>query len=302
MMRLPIRDAKHISETSSFKIFSQSIPDNWIIRELTERDYGIDCYIELTTSKGQVTGELISIQLKGISEIKWTKNNYYLLHGIDIATTNYWMNSPIPVFIFMVDIKSEEVYYTPIKTYVRKSYEKYLEQNKLPYKMLRTNNFNKDSPNSLIRYLIWYFQEKNINSLENHINTYLAHYDGYEKFISENSGRDSFMGVEINRVIYLKQFYLNIKFLSDSFNFDWKIESLEKYFKKSQEIYGSTYEIHEYFLTEIIEYLKSKKPKISLAVKNHITKSERHYWFYHHFHTFNLAINIHEDGKVPQLS
>lgn len=76
-VQLPIRDTKHVTETSSYKIFSRNIPDHWIIREVSERDYGIDCYIELVNGKNQVTGELISIQLKGKQKIKWTKDDYF---------------------------------------------------------------------------------------------------------------------------------------------------------------------------------------------------------------------------------
>jgi hypothetical protein len=64
-MEYPKRVNKHITESSSFKIFSRNIPDSWIVREVTERDYGIDLYIELATKDNRVTGELISIQLKG---------------------------------------------------------------------------------------------------------------------------------------------------------------------------------------------------------------------------------------------
>ena len=57
-MELPTRDAKHVTEASSYKIFSRNIPNHWIIREVSERDYGIDCYIELVNNQNQVTGEL----------------------------------------------------------------------------------------------------------------------------------------------------------------------------------------------------------------------------------------------------
>lgn len=44
-MRLPKRVPQPIYEVASFKLFSSKIPDNCIIREIIERDYGIDCYI-----------------------------------------------------------------------------------------------------------------------------------------------------------------------------------------------------------------------------------------------------------------
>jgi hypothetical protein len=89
-MKFPQRVDKHVTETSSFKIFSNNIPDNWIIREVNERDNGIDCYLELVDNENQVSGELISIQLKGKQGINWTKNDYYTFSGIKISTTNYW--------------------------------------------------------------------------------------------------------------------------------------------------------------------------------------------------------------------
>lgn len=63
-MKLPKRVPQHISETASFKLFSSKIPDNWIIRDITERDYGIDCYLELVNDNNELSGELALIQLK----------------------------------------------------------------------------------------------------------------------------------------------------------------------------------------------------------------------------------------------
>ncbi len=83
-MDFPKRINQLISETASFKIFSSAIPDHWIIREITERDYGIDCYIELVDHNKKLTGDLISIQLKSVQKIDWLcfklKSFYTLRH------------------------------------------------------------------------------------------------------------------------------------------------------------------------------------------------------------------------------
>jgi len=71
---LPKRTPQHISETASFKIFSNKIPDNWIIRYVTERDYGIDLYIELVNKDNELTGDLILIQLVGFPIIRSSQN------------------------------------------------------------------------------------------------------------------------------------------------------------------------------------------------------------------------------------
>ena len=136
-MELPTRDAKHVTEASSYKIFSRNIPNHWIIREVSERDYGIDCYIELVNNQNQVTGELISVQLKGKQKIKWTKNDYFTFSGINISTTNYWMKFPTPVFICLVDLETEEVFYSSVKESVRKNFYSYIKQDTFSYKIYK---------------------------------------------------------------------------------------------------------------------------------------------------------------------
>ena len=58
-MQLPNRPIQHIVESVSFRIFSASVPDVWLVREVTERDYGIDCYLELVAPTGDLTGDLV---------------------------------------------------------------------------------------------------------------------------------------------------------------------------------------------------------------------------------------------------
>ena len=55
-MEFPRRTPEHITESESWKVLEQKTPAMWILREVTERDYGIDAYIELVSAKGEVTG------------------------------------------------------------------------------------------------------------------------------------------------------------------------------------------------------------------------------------------------------
>ena len=92
---LPKRHPTHIKETLSYKLFKESIPDHWLVRELSERDYGIDALIELVTLDNQVTGKLISIQLKSTDNFKFNSFNKFTVYSIEKQTTNYWLNSNI---------------------------------------------------------------------------------------------------------------------------------------------------------------------------------------------------------------
>jgi len=64
-MIFPQRPSAHIKETDSWKILQNSVPSEWLLRGVTERDYGVDCYLEMIGRDGSVRGDLISIQLKG---------------------------------------------------------------------------------------------------------------------------------------------------------------------------------------------------------------------------------------------
>jgi len=57
-MQFPKRPIEHVIQSASWKIFKANTPAEWIIREATGRDYGIDSYIEIIFPDGKVTGEL----------------------------------------------------------------------------------------------------------------------------------------------------------------------------------------------------------------------------------------------------
>lgn len=295
-MQLPSRDAKHVTETSSYKIFSRNIPDHWIIRDVSERDYGIDCYIELVNNQNQVTGELISVQLKGKQKIKWTKDNYFTFSGINISTTNYWMKFPTPVFICLVDLETEEVFYSSVKESVRKNFYSYVKQDTFSYKIYKKDKLERSS---LENFLFSYFSDKNWKNLELNINTFLSNHARYTDFIDENVGRDCFMGVDIDRVLYLKVFYENIRFLCQHFQIEWKLKSISDYFSESQKAFGDAYDIHEHYIDEIVTKLGELMPEVALKIREHITETESEYWHVKDLQLFNLAINIGNDGRVP---
>lgn len=295
-MKLPQRDIRHITESSSYKIFSKTIPDHWIIREVTERDYGIDCYIELVNNDNQVTGDLVSIQLKGMKSIKWTKKNYYTYSNVNISTTNYWYRFPIPVFLCLVDLEKEEAFFSAVKSEVRKNFFSYAKQDKFSYRIYQANQLNAPG---MVDFLLAYFKEKQNLQLADGINTFLSHYHYYTRFIADNIGRDCFMGVDIDRVLYLKAFYRNIQSLCAFFGIKWEMKSLKEYFKESQKAFGDHYDIHEHFIDEIVRKLEELMPPISLKIKDHITDVESEYWQARDHELFNFVININDEGEVP---
>jgi len=70
-VKFPTRTVAHVAETVSWRLLQYLAPEEWIVREVSERDYGIDAYIELVSKEGQITGQLMSVQLKGVNELNW---------------------------------------------------------------------------------------------------------------------------------------------------------------------------------------------------------------------------------------
>lgn len=51
VLKYPKKDPNHIRETTGYKVLNSNIPSEWMIRDATEREYGIDCYVELDDKK-----------------------------------------------------------------------------------------------------------------------------------------------------------------------------------------------------------------------------------------------------------
>lgn len=66
----PKRPNSHIIDTEACSFVTSLMPsENWVVRDLTERDFGIDKIFE-RFENGFATGELMAIQVKGTSHSK----------------------------------------------------------------------------------------------------------------------------------------------------------------------------------------------------------------------------------------
>lgn len=64
----PKRPNSHIIDTEACSFVTSLMPsENWVVRDLTERDFGIDKIFE-RFENGFATGELMAIQVKGTNK------------------------------------------------------------------------------------------------------------------------------------------------------------------------------------------------------------------------------------------
>lgn len=295
-MKMPKRAIQHVSETASYKIFSKKIPNNWIIREVTERDYGIDCYVELVDKNNCLTGHLISFQLKSQTNIKWSKKNpdFYNFPAIDIGTVNYWYLFAVPVFICLVDIGEEQVYFLPVRTFVRRNFKKYALQDKLSFRFSKKLELN--AIDGIPALLFSYFNDLKINQFERNAITFIIHYQQYQDFVEMNVGRDCFLGVEIDRILYLKHMYNNLRSLSNYLNMEWRVEPVQEYEKSSQAIFGKIYRMYEQQMSEVVSLLGEMLLPTLLSLKKVICEEEDGYWLRVNNELFNYMFNMDESG------
>jgi hypothetical protein len=281
-MKLPCRPEEHIIETESWKILQNCLPSEWILRDITGRDYGIDCYIELVNNKNELTGDLVSIQLKGKKELKWqkaskSKNNVSFLSGIKTSTINYWMNLPVPTFLCVAELSSKKLYFSPIKFHVRRNYKKLLNQKTLSFKI--DDRYEMTNEMGLQLFLAFYLLEKTHSVFTYKFTTLLINSRQFADFIAENYGRDSFLGVEPDVELRLLQMYLTCKFVADFLMIEWTVTPLSKAYEEDRKTWkDSFYHLHELTLSKLLFQLLQILPELIEKVRKIVLEKEKDYW------------------------
>lgn len=113
----PVRAETHVSETESLTILRQALPSLWVIREVSERDYGLDVYVEIVGDDRMMRGNLVAIQLKSKSWVKFSTSEpkRSTFHKVERATLNYWLGMPVPVFLCLVCLKTKQCFWVNVK-------------------------------------------------------------------------------------------------------------------------------------------------------------------------------------------
>lgn len=112
---------------------------NLLFRE-QQKDYGVDCELELFEENPnkpgfkKTTGNIFKGQIKGMDDVtkKTLSCGQKIAKSFDIADLFYWYNQmTIPVVIFLVDIETEEVFWTEFfySKQLRDAYHKAVENN-----------------------------------------------------------------------------------------------------------------------------------------------------------------------------
>jgi len=298
-MKLPKRVPQHISETASFKLFSSKIPDSWIIRDIAERDYGIDYYLELVNDDNELTGELALIQLKSRQSISWTIEEYYTLTGVDIATSNYWYKFAVPVFIFLADIENQELYFISVDYHIKRNFSEFVKQGTFNYKFKKIDRF--EGKDGVFSFKFSFYYEYYRQQFENEFLFFLSNLQHFQDFQNEHDNRDFHLGIEDTDLIYFEAMHRNVKFLCTYLNIDNPIPTLTELKKKSREKFKGEfhYELYEHDLTEWVGEFQKLTLEITKGLKSFLD-GELKYWLIVNPTVFNYVNNIREDGRLSE--
>ncbi len=293
-MQLPKRIDAHIQESDSWKIFQNEVPAEWLIRQVSERDYGIDCYLELVTKDKEVAGDLLSGQLKGIHKIDWAgtlKSRTATFSGVKIETIHYWMNLPVPVFLLAADLTERKLFFAAVKQQVRTQYSKYLKQDSMSFTLHESCQFGTED--GLMIFLMHYFMEKVHNNFTSNIRTLFLHWRRYLEFIQSMQGLDPFLGAETEDELLFIHLYLLLNDLSNYFGLDWDLESLTDILKNDKETWKDSHcLIHYQTFTNILPKMESIFFEVIQKVRNRVVEKEKDFWETTDLILYRIAVSL----------
>jgi hypothetical protein len=124
-----MRTQTHIVDSKAVKVVMAHLPHHWVVRELTERDYGIDLMVEifapgLKDAKGKdafaATGSVFHIQIKGTEEALKSVQAGTINYCIDKNSLSYVEKFSIPFFLFRVSVADpQKIYFLWIQRYIK---------------------------------------------------------------------------------------------------------------------------------------------------------------------------------------
>ena len=300
-MDFPKRDITHIIERQALEILTQQLPKEWIVREMTERDYGIDLYIEIIKEDKQVTGNLIAIQVKGKEKIEFNTEGTFTFYTIKKSTLNYWLNLPVPVFFIVVCIETEQSYWCNVRDTNRT--DKFIA-GKLETFNTKISKGQNLSKNGLALFHLNYLREKRWGAVEDAMEHSLMLFNSFGPFIlmCKRKPDEEFCSTTIQYILlqHYEYFYLLSRYILGK-----KPKAIPEWYdinlpelKKSPDHEGVTFsyklvkEVIRYFASD---YREAVRQANLLVIKHHPTYYQKRFpYLFLHLKVRPLAF-VHSD-------
>lgn len=278
----PKRSETHEIESASWSLLKALAPEEWILREVSERDYGIDAYIEIASKEREITGNLVSVQLKGVkNKIQWEASDSNAKRSrspqIKVSTANYWLHLPVPVFLFVADLTAKKVYFASVKESIRRQYGKLAKQDKITFPLAEELNISSQVGHIVFQILV--ARERAHEQFAFHITNLLSHISAFADFISGNQNRDSFMDVELDAHMQFRALYETCRMASLYLDNKWDLPSLRELYVKDRAQWKDDFVLlHESSIDFMLRKLESTFIKLVKRAIEVVSKEQAEYW------------------------
>lgn len=139
--QLPKRSSSHKTETKAVDQVKHALGENFLFRQQTERDYGIDAHIERFEDE-YPTGDVLYAQIKGTNKNFDSTVKY---ENFPVKTLNYASLFSIPFFIFYASTTSKKTKFLWIQKYI----DSHLKKNKSNFENQETLTIEFPEENNL---------------------------------------------------------------------------------------------------------------------------------------------------------
>jgi hypothetical protein len=278
-MEYPKRVSQHISESSSFKLISSLVPKEWIIRELTERDYGIDLYIEIVNEDGCVTGDLVALQVKSENIVNFSNESSYTYSGIKRTTINYWLGLPVPVFLVVASLQNNQCDWTSVSENNRNG----RFSNNAATVSLVIKEWSNFTVTGLMAFVLTYVRERRWAAIENAIANSLMSYNIFGPLVlmcKRNYNPNEFCSTTVQYLLIQHYEYFSILY---RYILGGKPMALPEWYAKNVEYCAkSSIELRPTFayaiIIELINYFAFKYRDCMLACYRMVLDSNAEYF------------------------
>ena len=289
---LPKRADNHIRETTGYKVLESVIPPEWIIRCVTERDYGVDCYIELVDEHNNLTGEIAFVQMKATDAINWRLDNGVRFYKVEKSTTNYLRSFRIPTYLFLVDLSTKELFFVSVKEYVAEHYDEYMANGTFAYEFYHDRDiFTIDA------FLRSFRRNNKSDQFHNELQHFILDMEQYVRFMQDHNYRDCFLQIEPDEMIRFEAMHRNISFLQNHFGTNMRLTPIHVLYKNGENKYGEAYEhtLYEGILTDFFDEFKESVLEIFDKIKELVTVKERYYWLMEERIIYKYIVNMEKE-------
>lgn len=181
---------QHIIDQSGIQVIEKFfLEKGWIVRR-QDKDYGIDLEVEIATTSGIVTGKIFKIQGKSHEDIKF--NNSLFTEYIPLEYAGYWESIDLPVFLFVIDISREKIYWANVVTGARSSFKK--GQKSIPYRIREQSDLANQVSFEEFSYSINHFLE--IKKFKENVLFILKKFDSFLMLYERIHCSDSFLSID----------------------------------------------------------------------------------------------------------